>query len=375
MKKKVILLGAGLIGRAIAVDLNNLYDVTVADVNENALEWLKQNKIKTIKSSASEKNELQKLVKDFDLVVMALPGFMAFNVLKNLIECGKDVVDISFFPENALELDALAKKHNVTAIVDIGVAPGISNLVIGYHAERMKVHRFETLVGGLPVVREFPWEYKAPFSPVDVIEEYTRPARYIENGHLITKPALTDPEYIHFDGIGTLEAFNTDGLRSLLFTMKVPNMIERTLRYPKHIEYIKALKASGFFSDEEIEVNGNKIKPIDFTSKVLINKWKFQPKEEEYTVMRVVVEGEKNGKSQKITYNLLDRYNKATDTSSMARTTGYTCTGAVRLLLEGIYTQKGISPPEFIGKDETCFNFILQHLKERGVDIRKTESK
>jgi len=132
-----------------------------------------------------------------------------------------------------LQLDKLAREKNVTAITDIGVAPGLSNLILGCYNEEMMVSNFECYVGGLPKIRKKPFEYKASFSPADVIEEYIRPARLKEHGQIVTKPALTEREYIHFDNVGTLEAFSTDGLRSLLFTMPhVPNMKEKTLRYP-----------------------------------------------------------------------------------------------------------------------------------------------
>ena len=129
--------------------------------------------------------------------------------------------------------------------------------------EEMKIDALETYVGGLPKVRKKPFQYKAPFSPADVIEEYTRPARLMENGHIIVRPALSDVEWIHFENLGTLEAFNTDGLRSLLYTMPhIKNQKEKTMRYPGHVDIIISLKESGFFSETPIDVNGTKISPI-----------------------------------------------------------------------------------------------------------------
>jgi len=154
----------------------------------------------------------------------------------------------------------------------------------------MQIDAFEIYVGGLPRIRKKPFEYKAPFSPVDVIEEYTRPARLMENGNIIVQPALTEREWMHFDEIGTLETFNTDGLRSLLFTMPhIKNQKEKTLRYPGHIDLIIALKESGFFSKEKINVDGKEISPLQFTSKILFNEWKLGADEEELTVMKVIL--------------------------------------------------------------------------------------
>ena len=185
------------------------------------------------------------------------------------------MVDISFFPENALGLDELAKENQVTAIVDCGVAPGMSNLILGYHNERMTINNFECLVGGLPLKRVYPFEYKAPFSPIDVLEEYTRPARYVENSHILTKPALSDAELIDFEKVGTLESFNTDGLRSILFTMgHIPNMKEKTLRYPGHISLMQGLIKAGFLKSEPINLKGQSISPLQFTSALLFDQWK-----------------------------------------------------------------------------------------------------
>jgi lysine 6-dehydrogenase len=374
MKKKIVVLGAGLVGKAIAIDLARDYDVTSADINEEALNVLQSKGVKTQRIDLSDASQLSKLIEPFDLVVGAVPGFMGFKTVDKVIEAGKNMVDISFFPEDSLLLDEKARQKNLTIITDCGVAPGISNIVLGYHHKRMKVQNYECLVGGLPVVREWPYEYKAVFSPIDVIEEYIRPARYVQNGALVVKEALSDSELIHFDNVGTLESWNSDGLRSLITTMPdVPNMIEKTLRYPGCIEYLRVLRESGFFSYEEIDVKGVKVRPIDLTAKLLFPKWKLKPGEEEFTVMRIRVEGEERGARKFFEYNVLDRTDKTTGTISMARTTGYTCTAAVNLVINGGFSRKGISPPEYLGEDESNYKFVFDYLKERGVIYKITE--
>ena len=368
---KVLVLGSGLIGRPMAIDLANekSFDVTVADLSKNNLDKIPSVlPIKKVQIDMSNQKELSSLLKDYDIVLNAVPGFMGFNTLKEIIKSKKNVVDIAFFPEDPFELDELAKNNNVTAVVDCGVAPGMSNILCGYAYSILdKTETILIYVGGLPVVREYPYEYKAGFSPIDVIEEYTRPARYIENGKLVIRPALSDPEFLNFDEVGTLEAFNSDGLRTLADTLNAPNMKEKTLRYPGHIEKMRMLRESGFFSQEEIEVNGNKIKPIDLTSKLLFPMWELKEGDEEFTVMKIIVEGEKDKKKIRCTYNLLDRHDKKTNTHSMARTTGYTATIVLRLIANGLFDRKGICPPEYIGQKPDCVDFVLNGLKERGV--------
>ncbi len=219
----------------------------------------------------------------------------------------------------------------------------------------------------MPFIRKYPFQYKAPFSPIDVIEEYTRPARYVENGNIVVKDALSDSEFLYFNDIGTLEAFNTDGLRSLMFTLDIPNMKEKTLRYPGHIDLIKALKFGGFFDNNEIQINGVNIKPIDFTNKILFKEWYLPPDEEEFTVMRVIIRGEEEGSKFEYTYDLFDIYDDETQTSSMARTTGYTATAVANLILEGKFSQKGLFPPEYLGFNSDVFNGIIKYLEERNV--------
>ena len=366
--KKITVLGAGLVGKAIAIDLSKKFDVTSVDINSGALRELQSHNIKTEMADFTDANKIKSLIAGADLVVGAVPGFLGYQTVKHVIEAGKNMVDISFFPEDPFALDELAKANNVTVVTDCGVAPGMGNIILGYHHKRMKIDRYECLVGGLPVVREWPYEYKAVFSPIDVIEEYTRPARYVQNGAVVVKEALSDPELMHFDGVGTLESWNSDGLRSLIKTMPdIPDMIEKTLRYPGCIEYLRVLRESGFFSYEELDINGTKVRPIDVTAKLLFPKWKLKPGEEEFTVMRIKLTGEENGTRKQYQYDLLDRTNKSTNTLSMARTTGYTCTAAVNLVIDKKFTRKGISPPEFLGEADGCFEFILDYLKERGV--------
>ncbi|NQW36580.1 MAG: saccharopine dehydrogenase NADP-binding domain-containing protein [Flavobacteriales bacterium] len=372
----IIVLGAGMVGRTMAIDLTKKHQVTLTDFSDSALQESKQKckALHTLKLDVTDKPALQKTLIPFDLVICAVPGFLGFNTLKSIIEAKKNVIDISFFPENSLELDALAKQNNVTAIVDCGVAPGMGNIILGYYNEQLKLTDFECLVGGLPKVKKWPFNYKAPFSPVDVIEEYTRPARYIENGHIVIKEALSDVEHVDFDGVGTLESFNSDGLRSLVYTMShIKNMKEKTLRYPGHIEYINVLKSSGFFSAEKMMINGIEMSPLEFSSKILFNEWKLGATEEELTVMRITLKGtDKKGQEKTIVYHLHDVYCPETKTSSMARTTGYTATAAANLFLDGLFTDKGVFPPEFVGKEEGCFDYVLNYLKDRNVIYTKT---
>ncbi len=358
-----------MVGKAMAIDMAGGYEVVAVDLDTEALSNLRrQHKLATRQADLSDSRQVMEIVSGCDLVIGAVPGFMGYRVLEAVISAGVNVVDISFFDQDPFELDELARTHGVTAVVDMGVAPGMDNVFLAYHLGQSEVQRFECLVGGLPLERCWPYEYKAPFSPIDVLEEYTRPARIVENGKVITRPALSQVDSLEVEGLGTLESFNSDGLRTLIRTCSaVPNMIERTLRYPGHAERMRMLRDTGFFGKEPIEVKGQLIRPIDLTTQLLFPHWKLGAQEEEFTVMRVLIED----RQQRIIYDLLDRFDQKTQTSSMARCTGYSATGAARLVLEGRYVQAGISPPEYLGRDAAHFEPLMQHLTERGVNYRK----
>ncbi len=362
--KKVTVLGCGMVGSAMAKDLSSKFEVLAADFRQSALNELSDwDNIRIQKADLSQSKELKTLIQNADFVVNALPGSMGFETLKQIILAGKQAVDISFFPEDPFELDDLAKKHEVAAVIDAGVAPGMGNIICGYHHAQSKLKSYTCYVGGLPVIRRWPHEYKAPFSPSDVIEEYIRPARYVQNGKPIVRKALSEKEFLNFEQIGTLEAFNTDGLRTLLKTTDIPDMIEKTMRYPGTAERMEMLREMGFFGEEAVEINGTEIRPIDFTSKLLFPQWKLGKTEEEFTIMRIILTGE----DEKITYDLFDVYDKESEISSMARTTGYTCTAIVNLMAEGLFEEKGIIAPEVLGRNSVSFDYIMDYLKERGV--------
>jgi len=348
------------------------FQVTVVDLSDEALASVKTVPvINTVKADLSDQAEVRRVMQDQDLGVGAVPGFMGFKTLQAILEAGKPAVDIAFFPEDPFLLDGLAKEKGLVAIVDAGVAPGCSNLVIGRLEEELdETTRFECVVGGLPVIRHWPFQYKAPFSPVDVIEEYTRPARIRRNGKTVVVPALSEVEPMTFPEVGILEAFNTDGLRSLLNTCVTPDMVEKTMRYPGHAEWMRGLRETGFFNLEPVEINGAMVTPMEMTARLLLREWEFKENEEDLTVMRIRMEGELGGKKVRHSYHMFDKYDTRTNTSSMARTTGYTCTAMVRMVARKLYTQPGISPPEFVGRNKTCFDFVFKELEDRNIRFR-----
>lgn len=378
MAKKVFILGAGLIGRPMALDLlkHNEFEVGIADINPSFPTLFEGTAASCLVCDLREPKNWLETARSYDLFINAVPGFMGYESLRALISLGKPVVDIAFYPEDPLSLDEAARQSGAVVVCDMGVAPGMSHLLSGYAAAALqKLDKLIIYVGGLPVERKLPWQYKAVFSPNDVIEEYTRPARLIENGCLVSKEALSDAEFIDFDHVGTLEAFNSDGLRTLVHTLKADFMAEKTLRYPGHIDLIKALKKSGFFENQTIISNGMHFVPLDFTKALLFNQWKLGQGEADLTVMRIIAEGTvAGGQKQSIRFDLFDTADLDSGIHSMARTTGYAATSALRMLAAGLLTQPGIHMPELLGSNNAIVNFMLNDQHQRGISYVKSVS-
>ncbi len=375
--KNILVLGGGLVGRVIAHDLAREPDlqITVADRGEQALARLRAESLAALSLDLTDDAAVRRAIGGADVVVGAAPGHMGFRLLKLVIEAGKPYADIAFMPEDALALDGLAKQRGVTAVVDCGVAPGLSNLLCGRAEHEMDaVESMLILVGGLPQDRVWPFEYRVVFSAVDVIEEYTRPARWVEHGELVTKPALSDIELVDLPRVGTVEAFNTDGLRSIATTLHAPNMKEKTLRWPGHAEKMRMLRETGFLSEQAIDAGGTRVRPYDVTTRLLFDAWRMKPGDVDLTVMRVQAAGTVGGKHATWTWDLYDEADLATGYHSMARTTGFPCAAAARMLARGELVCPGVQPPERLAGDDRFFGGVMDALAARGVTVTKTES-
>lgn len=377
---RAIVLGAGMVGSVMAADLCREFEVTVADVREDNLKAAQERAaraggtISTLRVDLSDPNQVHQSVAPFDIVLGALASRIGFQSLRAVIEAGRNYCDISFMSEDAWSLDALAKSRGVTAVVDMGVAPGMSNLLAGFEASRMdSCSDIEIYVGGLPRERSWPFQYKAGFSPHDVLEEYTRPTRLVEHGRIVVRPALTEPENMEFPGLGTLEAVNTDGLRSLASTMRVSFMKEKTLRYPGHYELMRVLRATGLFSKEPIDVNGQAVVPLDVIARLMFPMWTYKPGEEDLTVMRIINRGVRAGRGVRVHWDLLDYYDRASHATSMSRTTAMPCTIMARLVASGRYRNPGVITPELIGTDAAVVETVLGELKSRNIAYTRTE--
>jgi lysine 6-dehydrogenase len=367
---KIVVLGCGEVGKYMAIDLCKDPDIEVisVDINQEVLEQLAgEHPIQIRIEDLSTEEGVLRAVKDADIVIGSVPQNVGYTMLERVIRAGKNIVDISYFLEDPFDLDELARAKGVTAVVDCGVSPGMSNIILGDHMRKMKVNRYECYVGGIPKDKNAPLGYKSPFPVLEVLEEYAESGSIVEDGKVVVRPMLDETITIDLDRVGTMACLNSDGLRTLICTTDIPDMFEKTLRYPVHVEQMRIFRDTGLLNMTPIQVEGASVRPIDVTTSLLTPLWKYEVGEADLTVMRLIISGIEEGKPASYTYDMYDEYDPATGTPSMARTTGYTCTAVTRMVLEGSYSQKGICPPEIVGRVPGCRESVMQYLEDRGV--------
>lgn len=368
---KICLLGAGNQGRVVAFDLSaSGHLVTVLDNDlENLLRLKRRKNIKPLLFDVRDKRRLVKFLCDFEMVVGALPGNFGFYAMECAIAAGVDMVDMSYLPEDPFLLNEKAKKRRVRVVPDAGFAPGLSNILVGEtNREWKRIDSLRILVGGLPQRPVAPFNYYLTWSVVDLLEEYTRPARMRKSFKIVTVPALSGVEKFNLPGIGKLEAFYTDGLRTILKTFpNIKDMEEKTIRYPGHAQLFKAIMEAGFLGEREIKLENQKIRPKDFTLLLLRD---YLTKGDGRDMAILIVELKHQERMRR--YLCVDYYDEERKMTAMARMTGYTCSIITQCLKN--YPDFGIIPPEYLGQDERLSKFIKKELKKRGIYIKKEET-
>jgi saccharopine dehydrogenase-like NADP-dependent oxidoreductase len=378
---KILIVGTGNIGSIIARDLaENMTstEMVIADKNQRRAEQVAatigRKDVSGIPLDVFDRKILIDTLKQFDLVVGALPGEIGYKLLEACVNAKVNTVDVSFMPENPLALSKAAAKAGATIIPDCGVAPGLSHMLVQRGVSKLdKVENAQIMVGGLPEKPIPPLGYTITWSVEGLIDEYLRKARIIKDGKVTEVDALDQVEGVEFPGVGKLEAFYSDGLRTLLQTLKgVKNMAEKTLRYPGHIEKIRLLRDLGLLDESPIQVADTLVPPRKVTMRLLEKKLK-KPNVPDILAMLVQVEGTKDGKRTMYSYQILDRYDKKSKVTAMARTTAYTASCVAQLLAKKVIKIKGMIPPEKLGGDEKVFRKLLSMLKKRGIQIKESK--
>ncbi|MEM0295222.1 MAG: saccharopine dehydrogenase C-terminal domain-containing protein [Candidatus Korarchaeum sp.] len=379
---RVAVLGAGSVGRAVIYDLYERVtgsNLLVVDSNPSNLAAASKmvSKAELKRVEIRDVDDLHRIMRDVDVAVNSLPGKFGRLSWIAAIKAKVDLVDISYSEDDPTAYNMQASEAGVTIVPDAGVAPGLSNMMAGRaYAQLEEVKELRIYVGGIPEEPVPPLGYLVTWSPEDLIEEYVRDARILENGSIKRKPALSDIERIYIPEVGELEAFLTDGLRTMLKTLKgVSFMVEKTLRWPGHAEKIELLRTLGYLSKEPLQFDGESVSPAQLTAKLLRERLKGDSRD--LVVLIVHARGRRSPSDIEIEYRMVDRYDPPTGLTALARTTAFVATGVVKLIAEGSLPGPGVLPPEIIGMDEALFASIAEWLSWRGIRVveRVTESR
>jgi len=377
---KIIVLGCGNIGSVAAKDLAEglpSAEIVMSDVNnsraQEAASKTGQDNVSWIQTDASNQSELVSILKKFDLAVGALPGPMGYRACKASISAKVDMVDVSYMPEDVMRLNRDALKAKVCIVPDSGMSPGLGSILVGRAVSQLdQVESVHILNGGLPEKPIPPLGYVITWSVKDLIDMYSRKVHMVKEGKVIQVEAMSGLEEITFPNIGKLEAFYTDGLRTLLHTVKdAKDMWEKTLRYPGHVEKIKLLKNLGFFNEKPIEVKNLKIHPRELTAILLERKLK-KTEVPDIVAMHIEVAGLKGNKKVVYTYHMLDHYDKKRKVTAMAKTTAYTASIIAQLLAKKAIKEKGVIPPEKLGMNEKLYKKFMSMMKKRGITVKES---
>lgn len=346
---RILILGGGAQGRVIAADLaRSLPEATVRVADRVAPQLAPLPNLSWLEADLGEAPALERAIAGCDLAVGALPSRLGDLAMRAALAARRPMVDVSFAAESPLALDAAARAAGVYLVPDCGLAPGLSHLIAGrLVAEHGAPDSLTIYVGGVAQDRAAPYGYVVTWSPDDLLEEYRRPARVRRGGRTVELPVFDEMERLSVDGVGELEAFLSDGLRTLLETLpEVPEMSEKTLRWPGHAAAVQPLLAEGRFLD------------------VIRARCMIQPARD---LVVLIVRARWGATAREVL--LVDRYDEATGLTAMSRTTALTTAVVAQRAARGGVRGAGVLPLEHLARDAGFYDFVIAEMGRRGVRI------
>jgi lysine 6-dehydrogenase len=376
---RFLVLGGGLQGSAAAYDLlaqDDVTLVTLADVRADAgASFLPDDdRLHRIAPDLSNEEAVRAVMEEHDVVLSAAPYYFNDDLARISIETGCDFSDLGGNTEilfAQLELDRRAKDAGVTIVPDVGLAPGMVNVLAAEGIRRLDaVESAKMYVGGLPQRPVPPLNYQVVYSLEGVLDYYTTPSWIVRDGNPVQVEALTEIEELDFGELGTLEAFHTGGGASILpwrFEGKVNRLEYKTLRYPGHATLMRNIRELGLLSEEPIEVDGREVAPRDVTIAIL-KPLLTRRNEPDLVALRVVVRGTKDGRPVTHRWDLLDLEDQDRGITAMERTTGYTLSIVGLMMGRNVIDRPGVMPPD----EGIPAEPYLAELAKRGIDVRYT---
>ncbi len=375
---KILVLGAGMMGRAIAYDLSRFSAVDTIILGEkdkktrlSADRFLQGTGVKSLAINAENSSSIKRVVQKKDIIISALPYIYNYRLAQLAIQTKTHFIDLggnNTIVQNERRLFSKAEKNDVTIIPDSGLAPGLVSIIT-----RDVVDHFDTVasvrlrVGGLPRTPKPPLNYQIVFSPYGLINEYVEDALILNQGKILSKKSMTEVESLSFPKpFGAMEAFLTSGGCSTLpYTYRhiIQYLDYKTIRYPGHCEKIKVILDMGFANETKIHCAGQMIAPRDVFASLLMKN--IPTTGEDVILLKVMSQGMKQGVKRTRDYLIIDHYDKKNKITAMMRTTGYPVAITAQMIENCTIQKHGVFCPEEIIPPQDFFN----ELKKRKIRL------
>jgi lysine 6-dehydrogenase len=389
MGYRYVILGAGRQGTACAYDLafsEDTQEVIVADAHrayaEKAVERLRSILPRTYRGvlrsstvSVQNPNGLEKLFKEGDALLSAVPYYLNPRVAQAAISAGVSMCDLGGDTPTVFEIRRLhdqAVSAGITIIPDCGLAPGMCNLLAVYGMSLLdQTDSVQIRCGGLPQSPVPPLGYRLVFNLEGLINNYFGKAFVLRQGRVTEVESFTEREEILFPPpLGSCEAFITAGATSTCpwtFEGKVTSYDYKTVRYPGHYEKMNLLRTLGLLETEAVEVKGVKVAPLDLFVRVVGEKIA-HPDVPDLVVLRVVCRGQSGLLPTEVNLDLLVFYDPQTRFLAMEQTTGFSAAVILQMLARREIRDTGVVPLETAIPAQR----YIEELRRRGMEVKET---
>ena len=375
---KILIIGAGMMGRAAAYDMartERVESVTLADNDKARLEQAVAQvnklaggaKVRAVQFDAADTGAAPEVMRGHDGVLSCVPYFYNLGLLQAAIRAGCHFADLggnNTVVQQEFKHEVQAQAAGLSIAPDCGLSPGMASILAGELLRRIggKADALKLYVGGLPQFPKPPFNYQLVFSVEGLINEYCEPAKILRDGKMTIIEPLTEVEAFHMDGFPQLEAFHTSGGTSTMpetFQGQVGECFEKTLRYPGHVSMLRSLYDLGLFSSEKRQIAGATLSPRQMMSSLLVEK--LSGDEPELTIMRI----EAHHGDVVACFSMMDYTDKATGLTSMMRTTAWPASIVLQMMVDGRIAKRGGVRQEL----DVPAQPFLNEMTHRGVTI------
>ena len=367
-----LVLGAGMMGRAIAFDLvqsRGKDSVSVIDANPQACQALEEWLDIDVHNLDAGNKEIDRLISDSKSVICALPYGFNLQFMRKAIAAGAHFCDLGGNDDivrGQLALDQEAKDSDVLCLPDCGLAPGMAN-VLGAHLTNQfdNVEELTIRVGGLPQNPKPPLNYQLVFSVGGLINEYKEKCKVLRDGQITEVDPMIEVEELEFPEIGKLEAFTTSGGAAWLpeiFQGRVQNLDYKTIRYPGHAVIFESILKLGLADEEEIAPG---ITPRNVLERQIVKNLSGDDKD--MVLVRASASGQIDGDQITKTMDIVDYYDQQNDISAMMRTTAYPTSIIAQMVVDGKIPDRGVRTPEMVVPGE----LFLKELAARDIIVKE----